>query len=148
MSERVVPYSYGGPGCDPDGGHPTCDPAICKCDMDLYEYGEKVLAEAKSDASTPRERLYGAHRDLCRKAKALMELKNRDYATTGDPYRNFHTFGGLGILVRLSDKLARLRSWEEKGEYSVKDEGLLDTILDTINYAVIYYAYKQEQAAK
>ena len=41
--------------------------------------------------------------------KELLEKKNRDYGT-----RNLLTFGNLGILVRLSDKLERLKNEVEK----------------------------------
>ena len=71
-----------------------------------------------------------------------------DYAHEGDIFRNFRYFGGLGILVRLSDKLARLRSFEENGTFAVEDEKLLDTVIDAINYALIYYAYKTEPLPK
>jgi hypothetical protein len=94
--------------------------------------------------SEPRERLYAEHKDLCTSALELMLRKNADYASQADPFRNFRMFGGLGVLVRASDKLARLRTFEERETFSVTDESLRDTILDLINYAVIYYAMKRE----
>lgn len=94
-----------------------------------------------------RDRLYGAHEAICKSAYELMLKKNADYANGDDPYRNFRMFGGLGILVRLSDKIARLRSYEERGRFSVEDEGLIDTVRDLVNYAVIYFQYKTEEAS-
>lgn len=94
-----------------------------------------------------RDELLKTHQSLCEKAQDLMKAKNHDYAHEADVFRNFRYFGSLGILVRLSDKLARLRSFEENGSFAVADEKLMDTILDTINYAVIYYAYRQEGQA-
>lgn len=93
-----------------------------------------------------RTELLALHEKLGKQARELMTAKNHDYAVEQDVFRNFRTFGTLGVLVRLSDKLARLRSFEENNKFAVTDEKLIDTILDTINYAVIYYAMKQEQA--
>lgn len=92
----------------------------------------------------PRSDLYAAHERLCKAALALMLKKNQDYACQSDPYRNFRTFGTLGVLVRLSDKLSRLRSFEENNKFAVEDEKLIDTIQDAVNYLVIYYQMKQE----
>ena len=92
---------------------------------------------------TKREELYEFHKDVCDKALALMKKKNEDYASGDDPFRNFRQFGRLGILVRLSDKLARLRTFEERGKFSVEDEGVEDTVLDILNYAILYGAYKE-----
>ena len=100
---------------------------------------EPLVAPAKRDA------LLNLHRELSARALALMTRKNQDYAKESDPYANFRMFGALGILVRLSDKLARLRSYEEKGKFAVNDEGLIDTTLDLINYAILYYGYKQQE---
>ncbi len=88
-----------------------------------------------------REKLLSVHDDLCQMAKNLMIIKNHDYAALSDPFRNFRLFGELGILVRLSDKLARLQSFVENGELKVKDESVLDTCLDLINYSVLFYGY-------
>lgn len=74
-----------------------------------------------------------------------MVVKNHDYAASDDPFRNFRTFGELGILVRLSDKIARLQSFIENGELMVKDESVLDTVLDITNYAVLFYGYVEEK---
>lgn len=91
-----------------------------------------------------RADLYQAHETLSTEALELMTRKNQDYACQADPYRNFRSFGSLGVLVRLSDKLSRLRSFEENGTFAVADEKLRDTVLDAINYLVIYYQMKQE----
>lgn len=94
--------------------------------------------------SMTRADLQRIHEVTCGRARETQEKKNHDYASEADIFRNFRYFGGLGILVRMSDKLARLRSFEENGVFKVEDERLADTIQDLINYAVIYYAFKQE----
>ena len=94
--------------------------------------------------SISREQLLELHRQVSEQSREVMTKKNHDYAHEGDVFRNFRYFGGLGILVRLSDKLARLRSFEENGVFKVEDEKLLDTIVDMLNYSVIYLAFKTE----
>jgi hypothetical protein len=88
-----------------------------------------------------RDELLAHHRVLSDKARELMANKNHDYASTADPFRNFRRHGLQGILVRLSDKLARLESFTENGELAVKDESVLDTVLDAINYSILFYGY-------
>lgn len=69
--------------------------------------------------------------------------KNHDYASTADPFLNFKECEGFGVtaskgvMVRMSDKWSRLKQLELKGEALVKDESLLDTLLDLANYSVI-----------
>lgn len=84
------------------------------------------------------------HRWLGERGREIMAKKNSDYANpeeSADPFRNFQSFGAFGILVRLSDKLARLRGFIEKAEQgkelAVKDENWEDTLVDAINYLVL-----------
>lgn len=98
-----------------------------------------------------RANLYNMHRDLTSKALSLMEKKNQDYACEHDALTNFrvcdHLSDGsvpmsVGILIRLSDKLKRLYNLDTK-DPAVHDESVEDTILDAINYLVIYAASRQ-----
>jgi hypothetical protein len=91
-----------------------------------------------------RDDLLRLHGGLCDGARQLMQKKNEDYASDDDPFRNFRMFGSLGILVRLSDKIARLRTFEERGKFSVEDEAVDDTVKDVINYCVLYLAMRME----
>lgn len=100
---------------------------------------EKFIME--SNQKMTRDDLRMLHEALCEEARTLMKAKNADYAAISDPFRNFRLFGELGILVRLSDKLARLRSFLENGKLEVKNETVRDTILDIINYAVLFQGY-------
>lgn len=92
-----------------------------------------------------REDLRLLHENMCENARNLMKAKNVDYATETDIFRNFRMFGELGILVRMSDKLARLRSIMENGRIEVSDESIKDTLLDIINYSVIFAGYTGEK---
>jgi hypothetical protein len=91
-----------------------------------------------------REGLLALHVKLCNEAKDLMVKKNHDYGANSDPFRNFRTFGSLGILVRMSDKLARLHSYLENGKLKVEDETVRDTLLDIINYSVLFGGFLED----
>jgi len=86
---------------------------------------------------TSRERLLRRHREMCDRARIIMEAKNKDYGADDDVFRNFRSFGAFGILVRLSDKLARVRGFVERGQLAVSDETFADTCLDAINYIIL-----------
>lgn len=91
-----------------------------------------------------RDDLLAMHTVLCDRAKELMKAKNHDYAAESDPFRNFRRHGSHGILVRMDDKFCRLQSFEENKVLAVKGESVMDTVLDVINYAVLYAAYLTE----
>ena len=69
--------------------------------------------------------------EIQKKAKELFEKKNADY---GDA---FATYGLIGILVRIQDKLQRYMSITKKSVQLVDDESLHDTLLDLHNYAAM-----------
>lgn len=113
-------------------------------DTEIEQLRELVgQPDCKTEMMTRKE-LYAIHLDLCAAARDIQAKKNADYATESDIFRNFRMFGLLGILVRMSDKLARLRTFTERGTFTVTDESLRDTIEDLINYAVIFYAYHKD----
>lgn len=101
-----------------------------------------------------RDELLKMHSDLCFSARELMKKKNADYAGRGgnEPFANFTRTEAMGItttergiLVRMVDKMSRLSSFMESGEFKVEDEKLEDTILDMINYSILLYAYIQDK---
>jgi len=61
----------------------------------------------------------------------LFTRKNKDY---GDA---FATYGIIGVLVRIEDKIKRAISITNNGIVLVDDEGLKDTLLDLHNYAAM-----------
>lgn len=94
------------------------------------------------------DQLFKLHIELCERARGLMSKKNADYAERTSVFGNLEvvesvTRGGItteqGILIRLSDKLARLFT-ATKRELKVEDEGVQDTLLDIINYCVLFRA--------
>jgi hypothetical protein len=64
-------------------------------------------------------------------ALELFTRKNRDY---GDA---FATYGTVGVLVRIGDKIMRLQNITNKGITLVDDEKLRDTLVDLHNYAAM-----------
>jgi hypothetical protein len=76
----------------------------------------------------------------------VTKAKNSDYATPKEALRNFKTFGAFGVLVRISDKIARLRTvLEDKREFTIK-ETAIDTITDMAVYSVILRIIMEEEA--
>lgn len=81
---------------------------------------------------------------------AILKVKNTDYAAETDPWKNFRfaEIVGVGveraILVRISDKLARIANLVGK-EAQVKDESIMDTLVDLANYAAILKVYLENQ---
>tara|TARA_B100001769_G_scaffold195119_1_gene155553 strand:+ start:40495 stop:40767 length:273 start_codon:yes stop_codon:yes gene_type:complete len=64
-------------------------------------------------------------------ARELFIKKNTDY---GDA---FATYGPVGVLVRIGDKIQRLLSISTNGITLVEDEKLRDTLIDLHNYAAM-----------
>ena len=60
-----------------------------------------------------------------------MKKKNKDY---GDA---FATYGPVGVLVRIGDKIQRYQNINNKGINLVDDESLRDTLIDLHNYAAM-----------
>lgn len=84
------------------------------------------------------------HETLCGKGRVVLYKKNHDYAGEGaDFFQNFRHHGSFGIIVRLHDKLARLENFEKAGKLKVYDETIDDTVIDTINYLVLWLAYRR-----
>lgn len=73
--------------------------------------------------------------------KQIFEKKNNDY---GDA---FAQHGTVGVLVRISDKMARFTNISKKGlEISVSDETLRDTLMDLHNYAAMAIMCMEDNA--
>ena len=64
-------------------------------------------------------------------ALELFTKKNKDY---GDA---FATYGIIGILMRIGDKIQRSLTISKNGVNLVEDENIKDTLLDLHNYAAM-----------
>jgi hypothetical protein len=83
---------------------------------------------------------------LYKLADDLTIRKGLGYGSDGDTFANLKLVEHVGVLsselgtwVRLCDKVVRLGNQLTKGEDVVGFEGILDTILDIINYAACVY---------
>ena len=103
-----------------------------------------------------RDELLQFHEEITKEARALMSLKNRDYAGNEgvEPFANFTRVEAMGIckteqgfMVRLTDKMSRLSSFVRAGKMNVKDESFMDTCVDVINYMVLLAAYLKDKDA-
>ena len=75
-------------------------------------------------------------------ALELFEKKNKDY---GDA---FATYGAVGVLVRIGDKLSRFTNISNSGVQLVDNEGLRDTLIDLHNYAGMAVMLLDENSEK
>lgn len=64
-------------------------------------------------------------------ARELFRKKNTDY---GD---SFATYGPVGVIVRMGDKIQRLVSVSKNGVAFVDNESLRDTLIDLHNYSAM-----------
>lgn len=69
---------------------------------------------------------------------AVLDSKQKDYGSA-----NISAFGEYGVLVRVWDKVARLRNLI--GNRSPKNESLEDSWLDLANYAIIGLLCRQNK---
>lgn len=75
-------------------------------------------------------------------ALELFRKKNTDY---GDA---FATYGTVGVIVRMGDKIQRLISVSNKGVALVDSESLRDTLIDLHNYAAMGIMLIDEKRVK
>lgn len=66
-----------------------------------------------------------------KEALELFKKKNADY---GDA---FATYGPIGVIMRMGDKIQRLLSISKSGITLVDNEGLRDTLIDLHNYSAM-----------
>lgn len=92
---------------------------------------------------TARERYIEQFKSYTAKMLDITTKKNNDYGGSESPFKNFEAYGELGILVRMSDKMARLHTAiAEKRKFAV-DESLADTAVDLANYAILLLCYME-----
>ena len=70
-------------------------------------------------------------------ALRIADAKGKDYSGEEDSLANLRVFGFKGIIIRLFDKLYRLKNIEESGSIAVKNESVRDTLIDAIVYSAL-----------
>ncbi len=107
------------------------------------------LREKTSTTPMTKAGYIAFHAECCSRMQTITAAKNADYTGIGDdPFSNFRLverFGVCtteqGLLTRMSDKFSRLASFCQRGELSVKDESVEDTLLDLANYCILTAGY-------
>ena len=87
---------------------------------------DAICKEYAIDTDMGREALYIALENV-----ALLDRKHRDYSA-----ENITAFGEFGVLVRVNDKICRLKNLLTVG-MEPKNESVDDSWLDLANYALI-----------
>ena len=72
-----------------------------------------------------------SRQDIRASALQLFSKKNADY---GDAFAEYNV---LGIIVRMGDKIFRLKTLTKRDDQQVKDESILDTLEDLFNYSAM-----------
>lgn len=73
---------------------------------------------------------------ICRDLMALHARKNKDYGNAA--HESYKEFGLISYVIRLNDKMKRLKSLTKPGaEISVKGESIEDTLTDLAAYAIM-----------
>lgn len=74
------------------------------------------------------------HKEICERLNNIYSAKNKDY---GDSFSEGYKEYGLTMpSIRLEDKLRRFKQLIRQNP-EVKDESILDTLLDLANYSIM-----------
>ena len=75
------------------------------------------------------------HKNILDFLHNLYIAKNHDY---GDSVHDtYEKYGLTSFLVRMEDKLNRVRTLDQKQDIQVQNEKIEDTLLDLANYAIL-----------
>lgn len=86
-----------------------------------------------------------AHCALARAADKNLQMLDKKQADYGD--ENLKEYGFHGVMVRMSDKMARIKNLLRGDLVNVParvDEAIDDTLLDLSNYALIAYVMRRK----
>lgn len=120
---------------------------FAKQDLELVEHKE-VATQPETDT-----KLFGHPRfyEILKDMADLHSRKNHDYAGTSDPLKNLRACTRIdlepfmGVLVRLQDKWSRLEEFVKSGKLMVKNESVIDTLMDNAVYSVLAIILYEEQ---
>ena len=98
------------------------------------------------------EELLKLHEETTDKCRKIMEVKNNDYTggkKADDIFANFRCSTILdvhpvtGIMMRVMDKIQRIKTFTNDGQLSVSGETVDDACEDIINYVILAKAMLQ-----
>ena len=120
---------------------------LAKLIDDLYNGDEKTREEVKKQLSEglkeieDSDKTKGTESDtfesVLDEMKELHAKKDKDYGSAF--HKSFEEFGVTAGVVRLNDKMERVKALVKNGKAEVKEESLLDTLKDMSSYAVMLY---------
>jgi lipid II:glycine glycyltransferase (peptidoglycan interpeptide bridge formation enzyme) len=85
-------------------------------------------------------------KELCDEALKTYIAKNTDY---GNSFTDaFEEFGIISAIVRMNDKMMRLKSLCKKQKNEVKDESIIDTLKDLANYSLMTVIELEKESRK
>ena len=115
-------------------------PAHIKID-NLYKGYEKTHEEVKLSEGLKEMAGSDTHKatfeSVLDEMKELHAKKDKDYGSAF--HKSFEEFGVTAGVVRLNDKMERVKSLVKNGKAEVKDDSLLDSLKDLGCYAVMLY---------
>ena len=103
------------------------------------------------------KQLIELHDQTCKSCRYIMLKKNNDYTggkKATDIFANFNSSKILdihpvqGLLLRVIDKVQRIRSFTNAKELSVPNETVEDACDDIVNYAILAKAMLLDERAK
>ena len=113
-----------------------------KRDMSKYimsEQEEKAIVEKLHLGEQKRDDegiVPGDFDGICKDLMALHARKNNDYGNAA--HESYKEFGLISYVIRLNDKMKRLKSLTKPGaEQEVKSESIEDTLMDLAAYAIM-----------
>ena len=112
---------------------------------DLYKGDEKTREEIKKQLSNGLKEMEDSDKakgteidtfeSVLDEMKELHAKKDKDYGSAF--HKSFEEFGVTSGVVRLNDKMERVKSLVKNGKAEVKDDSLLDSLKDMACYAVM-----------
>ena len=101
------------------------------------------------------DNLLSLHEETTTRCREIMRQKNMDYSGgDGDPFANFRiaeAYGVhpvMGIILRSTDKLQRVRAFIKNGVCAVDGESVDDACDDLVNYAILMKGLLREERGK
>ena len=119
------------------------DGRLTKLIDDLYKDDEKTREEIKKNMADGLKEMADSDthnatfESVLDEMKELHAKKDKDYGSAF--HKSFEEFGVTAGVVRLNDKMERVKSLVKNGKAEVKDESLLDSLKDAACYAVMLY---------
>lgn len=139
IGETVLPTDFWSAPITQPGEKPELM-MVDEPEIGLYITGEELVEYRRSLQGDPWEMMYielgimtdcgrEAFKIACENVK-LMDRKQMDYGSG-----NISAFGEFGVLVRMNDKLERLKHLNKMP--NPKNESIEDSYMDLSNYAII-----------